>query len=423
MHYAIIGNGVAGVTAALRLRERDPRAEITIVSGESDYFFSRTALMYAYMDKMDLPALEPFERKVYKKQSLRLVKDWVTDLDAGARKLRLQSGGALTYDKLLLATGSVANPVTWPGMENVKDGVVNFVSLQDLQSCERLTPSTRHAVVVGGGLIGIELVECLRHHGVGVTFLVREPWYWPVALDQQEAGMIAAHIRENGVDLRIQEEIARVEAGPGGRIAAIETKAGERIECQMLGVTAGVRPNIDWLRKVATPPELGRGIVTDTGFATSLPGVYAAGDCAQIGSLIEQIWYSAKRHGELAAKAMLGDPVDYKPPIFFNSSKFFEIEFTTVGEVIKAPAEARHFFHQLTGKHVSIRVVSHNGAVIGFNMLGSRWNHNVLERWIAERKTPGEVVPLLHLAQFDVEFGRADLSGVKAAWRKENPNG
>ena len=422
MQYAIIGNGVAGVTAALKLRERDARAEITIIGGESEYFFSRTALMYAYMDQMELPALEPYERKVYQKQSLRLMNDWVVDIDANTKSLKLKSGGSMKFDKLLLATGSVPNPVAWRGMEQVRDGVVNFVSLQDLEACERLTPSTRHAVVVGGGLIGIELVECLRHHGVSVTFLVREPWYWPVALDQQEATLIAGHIRDHGVDLRIREELVRVHADAAGRIQAVETKADERIECQMLGIAAGVKPAIDWLREITTPPELGRGIVTDSGFATSLPDVFAAGDCAEIrcsgdNPLIEQIWYSAKRQGELAAKAMLGDTVDYHPPLFFNSSKFFEIEFTTVGQVMQAPADARHFFHQLQGKHVSIRIVSRENAVIGFNMLGSRWNHNVLERWIHERKTTDEVVSMLHQAQFDVEFGRADLSGVKSAWQ------
>ncbi len=420
MHHVIIGNGVAGVTAALKLRERDPDAEISIISGESDYFFSRTALMYAYMDQMDLAALEPFERKVYTKQNIRLIKDWVTDLDAKSQTLKLKAGSTVKYDKLLLATGSTANPVSWPGSENVKEGFVNFVSLQDLQACERLTPSTRHAVVVGGGLIGIELVECLRHHGVGVTFLVREPWYWPVALDQQEATMIAEHIRGHGVDLRIKDEIERVAADSTGRISSATTKSGEKIECQMLGIAAGVRPAVEWLRNVTTPPELGRGIIADASFATSLPNVYAAGDCAELHlgggkPVIEQIWYSAKRHGELAALAMVGDKMDYTPPLFFNSAKFFEIEFTTVGAITQAPADSHHLYHRLPGKHASVRIVSREGAVIGFNMLGSRWNHNVLERWIHERRSVKHVAANLHLAQFDVEFGRVDVSSVKGA--------
>lgn len=424
MHYAIIGNGVAGVTAAFALRQREPKSSITLISGESEYFFSRTALMYSYMDKMEFKALEPFERKSYDKQNIRRVFDWVVNLDAGSRTLTLKSGGTLTYDKLLLATGSVANRIPWKGLEQVNEGLVNFVTLQDLQACERLTLDTRKAVVVGGGLIGIELVECLRYHGVDVTFLIREPWYWPVALDQEEAGIIAEHIRAHGVDLRLKEEVTEVHA-QGGRVSAVTTSAGSSIACQMLGVTAGVRPAVDWLRNVATPPELGRGIVTDAGFATSLPNVYAAGDCAEIRRagaepLIEQIWYSAKRQGELAACAMLGDSIDYTPPVFYNSSKFFEIEYTTVGLVTKAPADATHFFHRIEGApHASARIVSRGNAVIGFNMLGSRWNHTVFERWIAERRSPAEVVARLEQAQFDVEFGRAPLASLKSAFARQ----
>lgn len=426
MRYAIIGNGVAGMTAAFTLRARDERAEITVISGENEYFFSRTALMYSYMDKMEFRALEPYERKVYDAQRIRRIHDWVEDLNPGSLRLR-NSGATLAFDKLLLATGSVPNTIAWEGLQQVRTGLVHFVSKQDLEACEALTPSTRRAVVVGGGLIGIELVECLRHHGLDVTFLVREPWYWPVALDQEEAGIIAQHIRSHGVDLRLEEEIASIEAGSDGRVCAIRTTRGERIECQMLGVTAGVRPAVDWLRRVSSPPELGRGIIVDPGFATSLPGLWAAGDCAEIrrpgeAPFIEQIWYSAKRQGELAARAMLGDPVDYRPPVFFNSSKFFEIEYTTVGVVTRAPADATHFYHRLPGPHASVRIVANSrGELIGCNMLGSRWNHTILERWILERRPLPYVVDHLPEAQFDVEFGRADLRGLQAAFR--NPGG
>src|SRR5262245_60082635 len=106
-HTVIIGNGVAGMTAAMTLRERDARARITVVSGETDYYFSRTALMYAFMDKLDRPDLEPFERQVYPAKQIELVRDWVTDLDGESRTLRLEEGGRLAYDALLLATGSV----------------------------------------------------------------------------------------------------------------------------------------------------------------------------------------------------------------------------------------------------------------------------------------------------------------------------
>lgn len=411
MHYVIIGNGVAGITAAFALRKRDPHAEISVIGGESDYFISRTALMYAFMDRMNLRDLEPFERQSYTKQNITLLRGWVSALDASSRTLRLADGRKFTYDKLLLATGSVPNPAPWPGLASAKSGLVNFVSLQHLAECERLAPTTRRAVVAGGGLIGVELVECLHHHGIQVDFLVRDAWYWPMALAPEEGEIIADHIRHHGVNLHLGHEVAEVKTDTNGRVSAVRTSQGGELPCQMLGACIGVRPAIEWLREVQTPPALGRGIKIQSDFRTSLPNVWAAGDCAELPTgQVEQIWYSAKRHGELAALSMLGDPVNYTPPLFFNSAKLFEIEYTTVGA-----AGTESFFRRLPGKNVSIRIMHDQGAVTGFNMLGSRWNHTWFEKWIHERRDLPYVLKNLHLAQFDVEFGRVSLSALGVA--------
>ena len=396
MHYVIIGNGVAGITAAFALRDRDPHARISVISGESDYFISRTALMYAFMDRLTLRDLEPFERKTYEAKKIDRIRGWVTDLDANT--VTLNNGRQISYDKLLLATGSVPIQPNWPGLETVKAGAVNFVSLQDLEACEEFVPTTRRAVVAGGGLIGVELVECLTHHGIEVDFLVRDSWYWPMALAKEEGEIIAAHMRRHGVKLYLNQEITQVTADAKGRVSAVRTNQNIEFPCQMLGICIGVRPAIDWLRGVTTA----RGIQVANSFQTSLPNVWAAGDCAELpNAQIEQIWYSAKRQGELAAKAMLGDTVNYQPPLFYNSAKFFDIEYTTVGS-----AAAESFFHQVPGKEISFRIMHENGAVTGFNMLGSRWDHTYFEKWIHERRTLKEVLANLHQAQFDVEFSR-----------------
>lgn len=399
MHLVIVGNGVAGVTAAMAVRAADPRAAITIISGESEYFFSRTALMYAYMDVMQRRDLEPFERKVFREQRLDLRRDWVVDLDASARQLRLDGGATVNYDTLLLATGSRGRRAPW---ERELDGVVRFVSMQDLDSCERLTRGTRRAVVAGGGLIGVELVECLVHHRVPVTFLVREPTYWPAALSAEEGEMVSAHIRAQGVDMRLGTEVASMQGD--SKVSAITTNAGEQIPCQMVGVTIGVEPNVEWLRSVKTPPELNRGVVTDRAFRTSLPGVFAAGDVAEVAGTIEPLWYAAKRQGEAVARSMRGEPVEYVSPTYFNSAKFFHLEWTCAGET-KGPGR----FRKLPGREGSVRVIERDGVAVGFSMLGSRWNHRMLVKWVEERRRVDEVMGRLSEAQYDVEFGRAAL--------------
>ncbi len=445
MDYAIVGNGVAGITAALDLRKRDPRAGITVISGETDYFFSRTALMYSFMDRLTRRDLEPYERGVFDAQRIRRVRGWVIDVDAQSRKLKLDNGQSIAWDCLLLATGSRPRRPQWQGLDQVRSGLVNFVSMQDLDACEAVARPGKKAVVVGGGLIGIELVECLRWAGMEVTFLIREPWYWPVALNETESAMAIEHMRRHGVKVLTGENVTAVEVDGQGAVTAISTEQGTRYECSALGVSIGVEPAVDWLRQVSTPPRLGRGIVADGAFRTSLPSVFAAGDCAELelpGSapLVEQIWYSAKRQGALAARSMLGEPVQYVPPIFFNSSKFFEIEFTTVGRFLRDPkskslpsdpasaiapqqaqaAGAREFYFRYPGRDVSLRIAEQNGAVQAFNLLGSRWDHNQCEQWIEERRSLEAVMDRLHQAQFDVEFGRLDLAPARAAFQRWN---
>lgn len=426
MHYVIVGNGVAGIEAAFAIRRRwEPsHATITVISDESDYFFSRTALMYAYMNKMRRRDLEPYERKVYERRHIDLKRGRVVDLDANQQALRLESGETVDYDRLLLAVGAKPRMVPWPGLDEVDDGVVNMVSMQDLDACERLTPSTDRAVVVGGGLIGVELCECLDFHGVDVTFLVREPYFWPAGLDREEGQMIAEHIRSHGIDLRLKEELEEVVPDPQtGRVAGVRTDQNEEIPCQMLGIAIGVTPNIDWLEEVSTPPRTRRGILVDRSFRTSLPNVWAAGDCCEIEMaeddyLQHTIWYSAKRWGRLAGESMLGDDLELETRTFFNSAKFFDIEYTTVGDITTAEDGTRTLFRTHPDEPICQRIaVDERERVTGFNMLGSRWEHTVLRDWVRQRRPLDWVLERLDQAQFDVEFGRADLAAMNEQWQ------
>ena len=419
MRIVIVGNGVAGISCAFAARERDADAVITVISGETDFFFSRTALMYSYMDVMPRKSLEPFERGVYARKRIDLVKDWVVDMNSLAKTVTLEGGKTLPYDKLVFAVGAAPNMFGWEGADAVKDGKVHFVSMGDLDECERLTPTTKQAVVVGGGLIGIELVECLHHHGVHVTFLIREPFYWPMALGQEESTFVSQHMREHGIDVSLSEEMTRIEVDDAGRVSGVVTDAGRTIPCQMLGIAAGVHPSIERLRKFTTAPEMDRGIIVNEFLETSLPDVFACGDCASIHHSDgrkpygELIWYSAKRQGALVGANLFGDQSAYKPPTFFNSSKFFEVEYTTVGDVVRVPEGTMSIYRYAPGKPISQRIAYKDGAVIGFNMLGSRWNHELLERWVEERRSPEWVRAHLTEAQFDVELGRVNLNRMR----------
>ena len=177
-HIVIIGNGISGVTAARHIRKLSDK-RITIVSAETDYFFSRTALMYVYMGHMKFEHTKPYENWFWKKNRIELVKGFVKNIESNSKKLHFSDGRILSYDKLIIATGSKPNKFGWPGQD--LDGVMGMYHKQDLDNLEKFAPNNKvcnRAVIVGGGLIGIELAEMLHSRHIPVTFLVRESSFW-----------------------------------------------------------------------------------------------------------------------------------------------------------------------------------------------------------------------------------------------------
>jgi len=405
----IIGNGVAGISCARRLRQLDVEESIAVISSESEYFFSRTALMYVYLGHLRWQDLEPYERKSWHQLGIERVLARVTQIDFRARNLQLDTGQTIGYDRLILATGSIPNRFGWPGED--LQGVCGFYSKQDLEYIEGLSPGIRRAVIVGGGLIGIELAEMFHSRNIPVTLLVREPEYWNSVLPVEEARMISAHLRKKGIDLRLGMQLREMEGDEDGRVCAVLTTEGERIECNFTGLTAGVRPNIDWL--IGGPLETDRGILVDPFLQTNLPGVFAIGDCAQLRNPvegrkpIEAVWYSGRKMGECLAINLAGRKAPYDPGIWFNSAKFFDIEYQVYGSVLPNPAPGTDsIFWQHPAGDRSIRIVydSTSGSITGINLLGLRFRHEVCDKWLREGAQIEYVLSNIRLAFFDPEF-------------------
>ena len=148
----ILGNGIAGITAARHIRKASSDS-ITVISGESEHFFSRTALMYVYMGHMNYENTKPYENWFWKKNDIDLLQAWVKSIDFDSKKLITVDSQEIPYDKLILATGSQSNKFDWPGQD--LNGVQSLYNLQDLELMESNTKNIRNAVIVGGGLIGV----------------------------------------------------------------------------------------------------------------------------------------------------------------------------------------------------------------------------------------------------------------------------
>lgn len=442
MHIVILGNGISGVSCARYIRKLSDH-DITIVSDESDEFFSRTALMYIYMGHMRLRDTMPYEPWFWEKNRIQRVRARIESIDYQEKKLISTDGKTLTYDKLVLALGSQSNKFGWPGQD--LDGVHGLYHLQDLEAMERHSeallqspinhstsnPTKNRAVIVGGGLIGVEMAEMFHSRGIPVTFLVREKQFWNNILPLEEAKMVSRHLLEHHIDLRLETELNEIQAdGTGKKCAAIVTSTGETIPCGFVGLTVGVSPNIGFLKN--TPLETNKGILVDEQLQTNVPDVYAIGDCAELRKpqpgrrAIEAVWYTGRMMGETAAYNLIGEnrnsPTEnrksYNPGIWFNSAKFFDIEYQVYGDIRpQLPENQSSVYWEHPNGKKSIRIQfeypssdksmpGKAGRVVGFNLMGVRYRHEVCEKWIREKADIETVLQNLGLANFDPEFSK-----------------
>ncbi len=404
----IIGNGISGITAARHIRKLSD-FEITVISAETDYFFSRTALMYVFMGHMKFENTQPYENWFWEKNKINLIKARVSGINAENNNVTLDSGEMIAYDELILAVGSKPNKFGWPGQD--LKGVQGLYSYQDLQSMEEFTKGVSRGVIVGGGLIGVEMAEMLLSRGIEVSFLVREPSFWNVVLPPEESDLINRHIKEHHVDLQLSTELKEILADENGRVRAVVTSKGEEIACGFVGLTAGVSPNIDFLKE--GPVETERGIMVDPYLTTNIPNIYAIGDCAQFREPlpnrrpVEQVWYTGRMMGEVVAHTICKKKTAYKPGIWFNSAKFFDIEYQTYGHVwgqLKENEKQFYWEHEDGKKCVKFVFEKGTDILLGVNTFGIRLRHEVFDDWLKSKKTIQYVIKNLKKANFDPEF-------------------
>ena len=407
-HLVIIGNGISGITAARHVRKRSNH-RITVISAETEHFYSRTALMYVYMGHMKYEHTKPYEDWFWKKNKIELVRDYVEKIEPSSKTLHLRSGNKINYDKLIIASGSKSNKFGWPGQD--LQGVQSLYGYPDLELMEKNTKEVKHAVIVGGGLIGVEMAEMLRSRNIFVTFLVREPEFWSIVLPMQEASMISSHIQSHRVDLQLNTELKEILSDENGRVKAVVTSKGETIACQFVGLTVGVSPNIDFLNDSGI--ETKRGVLVNEFLETNVPDIYALGDCVERKydlpgrRSIEQVWYTGRMMGEVVAQTICGEKTKYEPGPWFNSAKFFDIEYQTYGNVRNElkPDEAEFYWEHKDGKKCMHFIWDKaTRQFLGINTFGIRLRHECFDRWLRERRGIDFIMEHLAEANFDPEF-------------------
>jgi NAD(P)H-nitrite reductase large subunit len=332
------------MSAAETIRRLDPSGDVRVVTNDPDGYYSRPGLAYYLTGDLPRQQIFPYPANHWRQIGVRLTQGTAAGLDPVGHRLCLASGETLAYDRLLLATGAEA---TLPDISGTDlEGVVRLDSVQDADRILRLARRGQTAVVTGGGITALELVEALSTRGMKVHYLLRGERYWSAVLDPAESRIVEERLKHDGILVHYNTNLNSV-IGRGGRVAAVNVSNGtaERsIPCSMLAVAIGVRPRTALARSAGL--EINKGIRAGDNLATSQPDIYAAGDAAEVLDprsgkyLIDSLWRPALDMGAVAGTNMCGQSAVYRKAAPFNVTRLAGLVTTIIGQVAPAPDAA-----------------------------------------------------------------------------------
>lgn len=334
MRYVIIGSGVAGLAAIEAIRSIDKAGEIVMVGDDPHGFYSRPGLAYYLTGELHDRALFPRTREEYKRLNFGFLKARVVRILRSEHALEIEGKSPLRYDRLLVAVGARAIPLEVPGAK--LEGVVKIDHLDDAKHILKLAKRGKTAVVVGGGITALELVEGLLARGVKVHYLLRGDRYWSNVLDASESRVIEARLREEGVTLHYHAELVEV-TGKNHRVSGVRLLDGRAMKCDIVAYAIGVRPRLELAR--ASDLAVDRGILVNEYLQTNDPHIYAAGDVAQVydplsgRSVLDSLWNPAREQGYAAGLNMAGQKKAYIKPPPFNVTRLAGLTTTIIGAV------------------------------------------------------------------------------------------
>lgn len=331
--YLIIGGGIAGLSAAAAIRKRNRTGSITILTEESVPPYYRPAL--SDFLGTDIPAgkFYVYDEAWYADNRVEVrLSSPVSGLDTKSKKVALGDGDSLGYDKLIIATGSRSNVPPIPGAD--LEGVFTLRNRADAEGLKAALGKSRQAVVIGGGVLGLEAVEEMTALGLKVAVVEFSPRLMPRQLDESSSARLQKLMQDKGIELHLGVETEAIMGE--GRVSGVKLKNGQVLPADLVLLSTGVKPNLELAQ--AAGIEVDRGIVVDNNMHTGAADVFAAGDVAQCGDRLIGLWPVALEMGRVAGANAAGDWIEYTEPVISTMLAAFGMEIFSVGEV-NWPAE------------------------------------------------------------------------------------
>ncbi len=375
--YLIIGNGVAGTTAAENIREIDKEGKITIVSDEDLPFYYRIRLNEYISGDIGEKELLAKKEEWYGEMNIDLVlRTPVAGALSGEKVLTTRDDKRLSYDRLLIATGSHSFVPPIKGSD--RKGVF---SLRDLRDARKIIDHARdidRVVLIGGGLLGLESGNAFRKLGKEVMVVEFFPRLLPRQLDVDGAKRLQTIMEGMGFSFRLGAKTEEIEGDDA--LKAVRLDGGERLPADMVVISAGVRPNMEIAGFLDI--ESDKGVKVNERLMTSRPDVYAAGDVVEFKGIVYGIWPAAMEQGKIAGINMAGGDRIYEGTTMANSLKVVGIDLASAGEV---DAENRYESRVESKGDIYKKIVIDNDRIIGCIMLGDTKGFNKITRAMSEK--------------------------------------
>ncbi|PSG98202.1 NADH oxidase [Thermoplasmatales archaeon SW_10_69_26] len=307
--YVIIGDGIAGATAAEEIRENDPSGEITIVTDEPVPLYNRVATKDLAKGDKDREDLMMHDREFYEKHDIDLrTNTRVTEIRDAERRVVCHDGSRYSFDKLLVASGGTPRRLPVPNSD--AEGIHTFWTLDDADRLKKVAKDADDAVVIGAGLLGIDQAVIFGKHGANTRYLMRGNRWWRQGISKEGSEVVEKGLAEFGVECIFHEEVEQFDTQEG-RVTECVGSSGKTYPCDAAGVAIGLHYNHEFLR--GSRVKIGEGILTDEYMRTSVEDIYAAGDIAQYYDVVldrvnqNGSWASAKEQGAVAGRNMTKD--------------------------------------------------------------------------------------------------------------------
>ncbi len=372
MRLVIIGSGAAGLSAVQTLIEHQNSSEVVLITKDTR-FYALFSLPSFVAGEIDEEYLDRFDLQYFEDSGITMKLDTnVTAVNPQTNSVLLETGEELPYDRLLIATGASAIKPPIEGLD--KDGVVTLVNLRDSKDIlARAKRKVKHAVVIGGGFVGIESATALHSLGTHVTIIERENHLLPRMLDEDTAEIVNQLLQEKGLEIHTSTSVSQILGSNNIQGVRID---GKQLECDLVIVAVGVRPNLDIIK--GTQITTNEGILVNEYMQTNVKNIYAAGDVAEALERatnelrVNAIWPNAIAQGRVAAQNMVGQQVSYQGSDALNLINIFETPVVSIGQTSKEIGACE--VSQVHRKKVYRKLLLCDGKVMGYQAIGDLRN-------------------------------------------------